>query len=434
MSAVSRAIKGRRDRRSIRAAGLRTVPLSSLPPLATAELESAFCFLPTRRDGSPRRRHRPTCWSARFPDLTSLPTFGAEPKPLSICIATEDIVGPVRNGGIGTTYAALAVALAKAGHRVKILYLRGNDVEIGAPMEQWVEYYASLGVDFVPVPNYATRLGFRSPADRWLRAPFNMMHYLLERPADVVHVSEWRGSGYLSMLAKQQGLAFADTTFIVKASSPWLWNRLYTSQALERAEDLVKVDAERRSVELADMVIGGSLHLLRWMLSQGYDIPRDRTFVQPNFVNFDQLDHLLQRRIVAWQPVRGCPSPSWCSSAVSKAARGCSCSVQAIRRLIRQGVTLPPVITFMGKAGNSLTARPDETIIVSYIEGETRNWPVKVEIITEFHQQEAIEYLLNDSRLAVMPSSDRKFVGRRLPLRRRSAASRSSPQSVGGTP
>src|SRR6185312_1978487 len=235
---------------------------------------------------------------------------------------------------------------------------------------------------------YASRHGFRSPADRWLRAPYNMMHYLLEHPADVVHVSEWRGSGYLSMLAKQQGLAFADTPFIVKASSPWLWNRLYTSQALERAEDLVKIEAERRSIELADVVIGGSAHLLRWMLSQGYAIARERAFVQPNFVNFDPLAPLMQKRALA--PGSRMPVDELVFFGRLEARKGLVVFCQAIRRLIRQGGKLPPVITFMGKAGNNLTARPDETVL-DYIEGETNDWPVKVEILTEFQQHEAVE-------------------------------------------
>jgi hypothetical protein len=114
----------------------------SLPPLATAELEGLL-FSPETRGRLSHLKPAADSWTVQFPDLTSLPRPAGQSKPLSICIATEDIVGPVRNGGIGSTYAALAAALAKAGHQVTILYLRGGDVEIGA-LEQWIEHYAEL--------------------------------------------------------------------------------------------------------------------------------------------------------------------------------------------------------------------------------------------------------------------------------------------------
>jgi glycosyltransferase involved in cell wall biosynthesis len=339
-------------------------------------------------------------WSVVFPDLRALPKGEGEFKPLRICVATEDIVGPVRNGGIGTTYAALAEMLATLGHDTTILYLRGLDVETG-DIDQWIRHYAEKGVRFVPVPNYAVRDDIRTNADRWLRAPYNMLRYLIDNPMDVVHASEWRGSAYLSLLAKSQGLAFQDTLFITKTSSPWMWNRLYGSQPLERLEDLAKVHAERQSVELADVVIGGSLHLLRWMSSQGYRIPRERTFVQPNVATFDNLRELMNRRTLS--PGSRIPIDELVFFGRLEARKGLFIFCQAIKRLIRQGVSLPPRISFMGKVGAKLTARPNQTII-EYIESETRDWPTQVQVLTEFQQFEAIQYLLEGQRLAVMPS------------------------------
>ena len=339
-------------------------------------------------------------WSVVFPDLRALPAGTAEFKPLRICIATEDIVGPVRNGGIGTTYAALAELLAKLGHETTILYLRGQDVETG-DIDQWVRHYAERGVQFVPVPNYAVRDDIRTNADRWLRAPYNMLRYLIDHPMDVVHASEWRGSAYLSLLAKSQGLAFANTLFVIKTSSPWMWNRLYGSQPLERLEDLAKVHAERQSVELADVVIGGSLHLLRWMSSQGYRIPRSRTFVQPNVATFESLQDLMSQRSL--MPGARIPIDEIVFFGRLEARKGLFIFCQAIKRLIRQGIPLPPRISFMGKPGAKLTARPTQTVI-EYIEDETRDWPTEVQILTEFQQHDAIQYLLGGDRLAVMPS------------------------------
>ena len=255
-------------------------------------------------------------------------------------------MGPVRNGGIGTTYAFLAEMLGAQGIDVTILYLRGQEVENGT-IDQWIEHYAEKGAKFVPVPNYAGTDRLQTGADRWLKAPYNMMRYLLEHPMDVVHVSEWRGSAYLSLLAKRQGLAFIDTLFIVKTSSPWLWNRLYGSQPVDRVEDLTKIYAERKSVEFADMVIGGSAHLLRWMSSQGYELPASRTFVQPNVVFFNHLEAILNER--ANLPGSRVPIVEIVFFGRLEARKGIFLFCEAINRLIDANVELPPTISFMGK-------------------------------------------------------------------------------------
>jgi glycosyltransferase involved in cell wall biosynthesis len=338
-------------------------------------------------------------WSMHLPGLN---VFGAdEPAgPLRICIATEQITGPVRNGGIGSTYASLALLLAEAGFDVTVLYLRGQICETET-IEHWVSHYATRGVALVPVPDYAAAERFAANSDRWLRGPYNMMRYLIDHPMDVVHVSEWRGSGYLCLLAKRQGIGFAGTLFVVKTSSPWLWNRMYGAHALEKAEDLVKIHAERCSVELADVVVGGSLHLLRWMVSQGYAVPRDRAFVQPNVVSFTALEPLIKRR--ALPHGQRTPIDEFVFFGRLESRKGLFVFCQAIRRLIRKGIALPARITFMGKPGSRMASHPDQDT-PDYIRETSQDWPTEVQILTSFQQYEAVEYLLGGKRLAVMPS------------------------------
>lgn len=187
--------------------------------LASAAVEQLLCHsTPLGRidDLVPRSSD---AWTVTYPGLDSLRSFDGEPRRLRICIATEDIVGPVRNGGIGTTYSALAELLANLEHEVTILYLKGHEVE-NETIEHWADYYAVKKIRFVPVPNYARLDRYPVGGDRWSHASYNMFRYLLDHPADVVHVSEWRAAGYFSLVAKRQGLAFRDTLFIVKTSSP----------------------------------------------------------------------------------------------------------------------------------------------------------------------------------------------------------------------
>ena len=180
-----------------------------------------------------------------------------------------------------------------------------------------------------------------------------------------------------------------------------MWNRLYGSHTLERADDLVKIHAERRSVEMGDVVIGGSLHLLRWMASQGYALPEGRCFVQPNVATFDKLEPLMHSRGLP----RGSRTPidEIVFFGRLEARKGLFIFCQAIRRLIRKGVALPKRITFMGKPGGRMPSHPDYDAI-DFIREVSHGWPVEIQILSDFQQYDAVKYLLDGARLAVMPS------------------------------
>ena len=374
-------------------------PSPEIVALPGSEIERLLCL---GRNGAldDLQVAAPDAWAMQLPGLAAFVDWPDDAPRPTICIATEQIAGPVRNGGIGNTYAALALMLAEAGFDVTVLYLRGSKVETHT-IEHWVEDYAQKGVTLVAVPNYAAREKLQTGADRWLHAPYNMMRWLIDHPMDVVHVSEWRGSAYLCLLAKRQGLAFAETLFLVKTSSPWMWNRMYGAHMIEKTDDLAKVEAERQSVELADVVIGGSLHLLRWMASQGYRLPRARIFVQPNVVTFARLAPLM-----AGRPAAGgtrVPINEIVFFGRLELRKGLFVFCQSIRRLIRKGVALPPKITFMGKPGGRMPSHPDLEA-PDYLRMISADWPTQVEILTEFQQLDAVHYLLSGPRLAVMPS------------------------------
>ena len=307
-----------------------------------------------------------------------------------ICIATPDILGPVKNGGIGTAYHHLARLLAEWGHEVVIAYVAGNAADARL-MEEAHVFYAGFGVAFEPIaprPAAKTALG-RVAAPTWslydwLRA--------CKRPFDIVHVSEWRGLGYGALLAKSLGIAFGATHFVVKGSSPTLWTVEGNRQLLSKERELGWVFMERRSVELADTVICGSAHLLGWMREAGYAMPA-RSFVWPN--PFPVPD----------------PSPD---AAAGRAARdgaalwevvffgrleprkGLVLFVDAIERLARRD-RAPARVTFLGKASPRIDG-PE------FIRSAARDWPVEVRTITDFGAEEAVAYLSRPGRLAVLPS------------------------------
>ena len=119
-----------------------------------------------------------------FPGLPIERDHAAGPsRAPRVCVATYEIVGPSRSGGIGTAYFSLASALAAAGHNVTILYLLRNHCEQGS-IDIWRSYYRQRGIRFVPLPrsrkpaNAPTNMATAYDAYRWLKArDFDVIHF-----------------------------------------------------------------------------------------------------------------------------------------------------------------------------------------------------------------------------------------------------------------
>lgn len=325
-----------------------------------------------------------------FPDLTTFCSSN-KARPLNICIASEEILGPVRNGGIASTYYHLAIGLAEQGHNVTVMLLKGNRVQQESP-EYWQQHYASKGVTlkYLEWPSEP----FEHASHPWQGRCLSFYQWLKTQNFDLVHTSEWRGGAYYALMAKRLGLAFENTLFVVKASSPHIWNRHYQMQSIDHHNLYSVMHLEQKCIEWADMVVGGSAHLLRFMESVGYKLPDKRVFVQPNIVDFSFLDIKDKRN-----------SDTDTSNIVFfgrlETRKGLELFCDAMDKCIEAGKA-PTSITFLGKEG--VLAHASQLSPISYIEQRAKCWPSPIQIITDKGQPEAINFLCSDNYIAVMPS------------------------------
>ena len=72
-------------------------------------------------------------------------------RPLKVCIVSNGLVGPVRNGGISTHLLGLAETLVDSGHDVTYLYTGGTWTE-SEPVHVWVKRYRRRRLHVVPLP------------------------------------------------------------------------------------------------------------------------------------------------------------------------------------------------------------------------------------------------------------------------------------------
>src|SRR5439155_12255544 len=131
-------------------------------------------------------------------------------------LVTDEILGQVRTGGIGTATTFLAVALARMGHRVELLYVGERPV---ARLDgEWTDLYERAGVAIRALP----RSDEQTEPSCFARMR-DVEHALLANPPDVVIVQDLAAPAYTALRKRQLGLAFEWTTFIVYCHGTRQW-------------------------------------------------------------------------------------------------------------------------------------------------------------------------------------------------------------------
>jgi glycosyltransferase involved in cell wall biosynthesis len=294
-----------------------------------------------------------------------------------LCIVTCDVVGPVRNGGIGTAYTALAEALAAAGHDVTILYALGSFTESWS-IDRCIEHYRQRQITFVPLP--------RDPitaAPDFLAIAWDVHRWLRERNFDVVHAHEWRAPAFYALTAKSQGLSYAGTRFVVGMHSPSRWHARHNLETPGDPDDLALDWMERECVRRADTVVSPSAYLLEWARGEGWSLPDDARVIQnllPSGVQAEGGGRRGVEEIVFFGRL--------------ETRKGLTVFCDAIARLS------PKVpVTFLGKPG-TVGDVPAER----WLGERTRGWRVTWKIEPGLDRHEAQAYLSAPGRLAVMAS------------------------------
>jgi glycosyltransferase involved in cell wall biosynthesis len=317
-----------------------------------------------------------------FKDLSSVELGGGlSGKPLRVCLVS------FLGGGVGTATSALAKLLANGGHDATILC---TQVEGGKPAEtpwgakSWQERSEDLSasgvrLEFIPHQGSSTA---------WLEKSWQVMKYLGKRDFDLVYFDDCYGSGYYSLLAKRAGMApFSQQILCVIAHASRQWIADSNDQFLHRTSDLELIGLERRSIELADVVIAPSQYLLREYQSYGWRLPQ-RTFCQ-----FYPLINSV--------PDEGRHNETRVDEIVFfgrlETRKGLWLFTEALDRLgdLIRGKT----VTFLGQITEAHGVSTGTRIISS-----SRNWPCRVQLLTDFDTRESIDYLRAGRRLAVMPS------------------------------
>jgi O-antigen biosynthesis protein len=335
------------------------------------------------RDAFPGWASHHALWAdVREPVVAPIPAAISHTGPLSLCIATPDIAGPIRNGGIGTACAAIATAWAEAGHHVTILYVLGDYSE-GEPIATWVERYAAKGITLVPCPT-AESVSLPWPMHR----AWDTWRWLRGQRFDLVYLPEWMGCGAYALAARHLGIAFQNTRMIIGTHSPTLWHIEGNQRLPPSIESLCADAAERAAVRMADAVVSPSQYLLSWLGHAGWKFP------PACHVIMNPVPGFIQRGAAA---PAAAPIQEFVFFGRLEARKGLLLFLRALKRL--DPALLPQLrVTFLGKAsdvpGGSLAA------IEAARPADIGAWDTK----TDLDAAGALAYLAQPGRVAVMPS------------------------------
>jgi glycosyltransferase involved in cell wall biosynthesis len=305
----------------------------------------------------------------------------------SICIVTTELPYLYQNGGIGSCNWHLAGLLGKQGWRVHVLYC--GEVGEAKNLKEATSRLARLNCSLhhlkaCEIPPEA-RVASCHPAfflDRsdWVRHALETLHRAHQ--FSLVEFADYQALGFRPVQAKRTGLAFGDVSMIVKLHSSSQWLREANLSWMTQVDELLLDHCERYAFENADLQIAPCQYMLDYARSIGWQI-KDTARVVP---------------YVFPEPAEASCRPSASINEIVffgrlETRKGLELFVDAVQRLPKS-----LKVTLLGKD----TPLPGGHSAVAFAKTQLRDR--KLTVLSKFDRDQALEYLGNGTRLAVMPS------------------------------
>jgi glycosyltransferase involved in cell wall biosynthesis len=308
-----------------------------------------------------------------------------------ITLVTDELLGHVRTGGIGTATTYLAVALGRMGHQVELLAVGDTP---SAPMaDEWTRLYERAGV--------AVRLLPRSVAPvepSYFGRMRDVEEALAAHPPDVVITQDLAAPAYTALRMRHLGLGLAGTMFVVycHGGRRWITDMARKVRVLPGA--LAVTELERASVEIADVIVSPSTYLIEWMQNEGWRLPA-RAVVIP---------HLSRSAAMGEVPTRAATNGGRVTRIAffgrleeRKGLKPFAAGLNALPPELLNNVEL----VFVGGATPAWPPQRIEALLAEH----TRRALGRISFETTLDQAEAFERLSQPGTLAVMPSLGETF-------------------------
>ncbi len=314
-------------------------------------------------------------------------------KKHKILLVSPDWVGPIRNGGIGTAFTALAKYLAASSHSVTALYTLGSHSETKS-IAHWIDCYQKMGVDFVPLPSWK---GSRLDAPWFRIKSYEIYQWLKARSErdtfDAIIFPEWNAEAYYSLAARRTGAALEKTPIVVVTHSPTGWADGGNFWLPDSPDQVDLFEMESSCVEMADYVVSPSAYMFEWMAARNWKMPED---------SHRRVIRNLMPDVPAISPDSK-PDETTINEVVFfgrlELRKGLEIFCRGLDRMNEAHWEKIEKITFLGKRVETATFSS-----TAYLEDKSKRWPKPLSVIDDKDSAEALAYLRGNARLAVIPS------------------------------
>lgn len=327
----------------------------------------------------------------------SLPGFNCQisHQQLRIAIVTPEIVGP-SHGGVGTAYHSLALALSENNNHVTILF-----TPLEPPSKEmflnWKRSYKDLNINLELLPHTDPSKYF----SLWTNAKrsYHVMEWLLAHdPYDFVHFPDGKGLGFFAIRAKYQAINFSNTKFVVGAHSTTFWDASFSFGEKTYYQDyLERAFIESECARLCDYLISPSQFHLDWMKNQAHWNLSCNSYVQPNIMRGSTfMKGAIQSELKDKNTRTSVNELVFFGRLERRKGLVLLCDAldqQNIRN--RSDFSL----TFLGHA-----AFIDGKSAIEYLKERSKNWKFSWTILPRKERDEALLYLKQPGRIALIPS------------------------------
>lgn len=186
-----------------------------------------------------------------------------------ICIVTSDVMGPIQNGGVGTSVYLLAKGLAANQKDVTILFANQTIAEEQL-FSYWQAHYLGLGIKLVSLKNPTLRI---DTGQIEAKIAFAVYLHLRSEDFSTIIFPDMHGPGHYCFCAKAAGLNFQTTRLWTMYHGPSSWHVKHNNGLPTRLEDLSVEFIEKKSVLMADHVFFATQHAKKVAIANGFFDP-----------------------------------------------------------------------------------------------------------------------------------------------------------------
>lgn len=310
-----------------------------------------------------------------------------------ICIVTPDTVGPVKNGGIGTTCFHFAFSLSKNNIPVTIMYT-GNNIY---SLEEYISYrkfYKKFNINFIYIPTSIYKYPIYN-SNRHLLTSIEIADFLSRHKYSLILFQDWLGNGFVSIREKQLGRKFINTHLSIICQSTTEWH----NEGMKIIpKDLIDYSLtswiEKESIINADSIVCTSRHMADWLLNHDYK-NNNINYIKPTYNK--TID----------------PTPNHASDnglynlaffGRLEKRKGLDIFLEAIKNLDKNTLSKIETISFLGKHA-LVDGIPSSTILEDFKQYLLDiNSNINICIHNDKNHEEAIDYLIQNNCIAIAPS------------------------------